>query len=121
MSEETFDPGFDILMGLDCLVEYYESDIRESFDWQEIRLDSLNNPDNDGQVCGITFLGTVFALSPSGKYYTPFACSNIDDIDAILDSAFYAALDNVAESFDGWIESGDGDPCDLFFATRLDD
>ena len=23
------------------------------------------------------FLGTVFALTPSGKYYTPWACSNV--------------------------------------------
>jgi len=31
----------------------------------------------DGQLRSV-FLGTVFSLYPSGKYYLPFACSNLD-------------------------------------------
>ena len=34
--------------------------------------------DNDGAIKGAAFLGTVFNLTPSGKYYQPFACSNVE-------------------------------------------
>jgi len=42
-----------------------------SEDWQESMFD-------DGQEQRSAFLGTVFALLPSGKYYMPWACSNVD-------------------------------------------
>ena len=32
----------------------------------------------DGQRRGSIFLGSVFTLFPSGKYYMPWACSNVD-------------------------------------------
>ena len=50
------------------------SEVRASVnseDWQESMFD-------DGQEQRGAFLGTVFALCPSGKYYTPWACSNVD-------------------------------------------
>lgn len=62
------------------------------------------------------YLGSVLSLSPSGKYYTPFANSNVTFKEARVDEAWYAALDRAAEKFSGSIESGEGDPCDLFFA-----
>ncbi len=42
----------------------------ESSDWEDTY-------DGDSQMRGL-FLGTVLALYPSGKYYLPFACSNVD-------------------------------------------
>ena len=33
---------------------------------------------NDGIESRRVYLGTVFALYPSGKYYMPWACSNLD-------------------------------------------
>jgi hypothetical protein len=35
----------------------------------------------------LTFLGTVFALYPSGKYYTPWACSNVDACQACQEAS----------------------------------
>lgn len=29
-------------------------------------------------LCASVFIGSVFSLAPSGKYYTPYACSNLD-------------------------------------------
>lgn len=52
------------------------------FNLKELRT-NLNSEDweddecNNQQVRRI-FLGTVFNLLPSGKYYQPFACSNVD-------------------------------------------
>jgi hypothetical protein len=52
-------------------------------DWESVRrdLDSESwedDPYNRGSQTRRTFLGTVFALYPSGKHYVPFACSNLD-------------------------------------------
>jgi hypothetical protein len=56
----------------------YEQGIR-SWDWEQIRGEALANvePNEDGNVVGMTCLGTVFNLTPSGKYYLPFACGNV--------------------------------------------
>lgn len=40
------------------------------YDWE----DDPNEPDRE---CRSVYLGTVFSLMPSGKYYQPFACSNV--------------------------------------------
>jgi hypothetical protein len=34
--------------------------------------------DMEGNTVERVFLGTVFSLTPSGKFYTPFASSNVD-------------------------------------------
>lgn len=48
-------------------------------DWSAAReaLDEQDYEENDGQFERSVFLGTVFALFPSGKYYMPWACSNL--------------------------------------------
>jgi hypothetical protein len=54
------------------------------------------------------------ALCPSGKYYTPFACSNVTDAEAEADEEWYEAAKAGLEAIGASLESGDGDPCDLF-------
>lgn len=52
--------------------------IRASLDsepWEE------SEDDNEVEVRRI-FLGTIFALTPSGKFYSPFACSNVAGCDS---------------------------------------
>src|SRR5215469_11736670 len=39
-------------------------------DWQD-------DPDNPQGEMRLLFLGTTFSLTPSGKFYVPFACSNV--------------------------------------------
>ena len=101
-------------------LEQYEAEIRE-WDWDGIKADALVNADDpditetgeSGETISRVFLGTVFALAPSGKYYMPWT-SNQTEEDVDEDSKFYEALDNVAEEHGMFIESGEGDPCDLF-------
>jgi hypothetical protein len=69
--------------------------------------------DEDGRVRRV-FLGTRMALCPSGKYYTPFACSNVTDEEAEADEEWYERVKAGLESLGASLESGDGDPCDLF-------
>jgi len=66
------------------------------------------------------FLGTVFAIMPSGKYYTPWACSNVDHVEAAQDTAFWDDLTRALESAGFWLENGEGDPCDLFVCRHFD-
>jgi len=102
-------------------MEDYQKQLREEFDWPKMKAEALRNPHYDPEVeddiCSI-FLGTVFVLTPSGKYYMPWACSNVTEEEALEDALWYEALEAVAESYDGWIESGEGDPCDLFVCWR---
>jgi hypothetical protein len=79
------------------------------------------------------YLGTVFGLTPSGKYYTPFACSNvkvhincqgkgcracgyIGSREALLDAVWHELVENALDEIDAYLMSGEGDPCDLFAA-----
>jgi len=91
----------------------------KSWDWDGIKADAENNPQPDGEdgnTVKCTFLGTVFALVPSGKYYTCFANSNVEEDEAEKDEAWFEALDMIAAEHDMYIFNGEGDPCDLFAA-----
>lgn len=48
--------------------------------WDRVRRDLENTEwtDTGDQYERKTFIGTVFSLYPSGKYYMPWACSNLD-------------------------------------------
>jgi len=98
-------------------LEQYEAEIRE-WDWDGIKADALDemswHRDAGNEATeGRSFLGTVFALAPSGKFYMPWTAKQTEE-DVDEDSKFYEALDNVAEEHGMFIESGEGDPCDLF-------
>jgi hypothetical protein len=71
--------------------------------------------DSAGHV-GECYLGSVMSLAPSGKFYTAWTTNQTSD-DVDKDSRWYAALDKVAEKSQGWIESGEGDPTDLYFCS----
>lgn len=47
--------------------------LKQELDTADVQEDLFN----DCMIKSV-FLGTVFALTPSGKYYMPFACSNVD-------------------------------------------
>jgi len=66
------------------LKEEYLKEI-SSWDWKSIKKEAIENYHEykgdkiEGEEpIGQCFLGTVFNLTPSGKYYMPFACSNVD-------------------------------------------
>jgi hypothetical protein len=51
----------------------------EAWDWDAIKREALDNPETDenGDTVGTAYLGSVLFLTPSGKIYAPFACSNV--------------------------------------------
>ena len=58
------------------------------------------------------FLGTVFALTPSGKYYTPWAAGNVTEEEALKDQKWFEELEREAERHGLTVMEG-ADPCDI--------
>jgi len=101
--------------------KYYEQ--IKSEDWDAIVAKAKANPQkNDGgNLCGYEYLGSCLAMFPSGKYYMPWACSNVTEEEAAEDEEYREALEAVAEENGGWIAAGEGDPCDVFFVISLEE
>ena len=113
---------------------------------KEIRTEILNaewHPIDEWTIERSAFLGTVFSLYPSGKYYTPFACSNIEPCtrckgdgsigkeecptchgvgseEAYKDEQFREQLELEASEMGLYVREGEGDPCDIFIAQGMD-
>ena len=125
----------------------FYADALRSWDWDWLKQEAISNAvdealelaadgcvfDEDGYpycevddyafpeaLRGIARIGSVFSVMPSGKYYMPWACSNVTLREAERDERYMAALERAADKFGGWIESGEGDPCDLFFGLPWD-
>lgn len=98
------------------VAEYIEQ-LKQTIHWDYVIKAARQNVQmaEDRQRHGYHLLGTVFSLTPSGKYYMPW-CSNFTEEEAEEDERWYTALDMVALEMGGWIEHGD-DPCDIFFVT----
>ncbi|MFA7211784.1 MAG: hypothetical protein WC110_10105 [Bacteroidales bacterium] len=91
-------------------LDYIEKQLAEA--------EPYTSPGADDPVRSV-FVGTVFSLYPSRKYYVPFACSNVSEVEAEEDEAWRAQAEAELDTIDAWLESGEGDPCDLF-VTRWD-
>jgi len=66
----------------DAAARSFRAKIEGRFDWRAIlrELDAAEPFETDGGGRAVSvFLGSVFSLAPSGKYYTPFANSNVND------------------------------------------
>lgn len=93
------------------------------WDWDSLidELDSsLPRNDGSGHIIKEIFIGTVMNLSPSGKYYTPFASSHVTSDEAKKDEVWYEELDESADSRGCFIREGRGDPCDLFLCKVVE-
>jgi len=77
------------------------------------------SPGSDS-VCASVFLGTVFGLTPSGKYYMPWTTNQTEE-DVENDAAWYEELEAELDKYDLSLENGEGDPRDLFAVRYLRD
>ena len=66
----------------------------------------LDNPD---LLVGRVFIGSLTSVTPSGKFYTPFAHSNVTEYEANRDEEWHAALEAVADEHDMATIYDDGD------------
>lgn len=84
------------------------------------------------------YLGSVFSIYPSGKYYTPWANSNVEvcnrckgkgcdfcghlgSREAFEDELMNDYLEEYSSKYNCWIEAGEGDPCDIFLVRLVKD
>ncbi len=106
--------------------------------------------DIDGNTLKSVFIGTCFNIMPSGKYYMPYACSNVEKCskcdgkgeitnsnyaetvecpvchglgseEAYKDQVMQEALEDFADKYCAFVHSGEGDPCDMFVSIGVDD
>lgn len=98
--------------------DYIISELEARF--EEYLMNEYEVKDYGEDPCYGIFVGTVFNMTPSGKYYLPFACSNVTIKEALKDEIFWSALEDVLEEKELFWQSGEGDPCDVFFCKCLD-
>ncbi len=60
-----------------------------------------------------SYIGSVFSLMPSGKYCMPWS-SNVTEKVSIQDERERERMEKAANELGAWVESGEGDPTDLF-------
>ncbi len=90
--------------------------MKTGINWDVIRteLDGMEWEDEGfGDFRREVFIGTAFSLTPSGKYYTPWACSNVTEEEAEKDEAWWEAAESEADARGLYLTSGEGDPCDI--------
>lgn len=75
--------------------------------------------ENDDGWIARDFVGTVFALSPSGKYYQPWTTNQTED-DEEQDGVFWETFEETLSENGCWHESGECDPCDVFVCRKVD-
>jgi hypothetical protein len=93
----------------------------QAWDWEKIEAHAEETEDIEGNRVRSAFLGTVFALTPSGKFYTPWARSNVTVSEARKDEKWFEALEAIAEKRGAYITGGEGDPCDLFAVWPIEE
>ena len=68
-------------------------------------------PDDEDEQYVSNYLGSTFSLDPCGKYHHMLSPNGVTK----TCEKFWENLSQAAEDLGGWIESGEGDACDIFF------
>ncbi len=96
----------------------------DRFDWDNIKKEveeSEPNRDDYGNLIKSAYLGSCFNIMPSGKYYTPWANSNVTEEEAKQDEEFLEQLEAEANKHGLFIFAGEGDPTDMFAGMIVED
>jgi len=93
----------------------------EAFNASKDDPDCINNNTNYDEPYISVYYGSILDLTPSGKYYTPFANSNITEDEADADETYWSELESVLSSHNLWYESGEGDPLDIYICGHIEE
>lgn len=101
------------------LAEEYRKEMGTTgIDWDSVdfkmNTDYVSYDEENDMYLYRVYLGSVLSLAPSGKYWTWWACSNVDDEEQVKDIVWFEMLEEEADKHGFWIESGEGDACDLY-------
>ncbi|MDD5059461.1 MAG: hypothetical protein WC516_09970 [Patescibacteria group bacterium] len=102
--------------------EKYEEQIKEGIKGiaEKINQEEIVRDENGEGYVRRNYLGSVFSIFPSGKFYMPWT-SNQTHRDVFKDEIFREVLESALEYEDMSLENGDGDPCDLFAVKYYSD
>lgn len=67
--------------------------------------------DDDGQWCNSYYIGSYLTLDPCGRYHHIISPNEVTN----RCISYWESLDKAADKLNGWIESGEGDPLDIYF------
>jgi hypothetical protein len=87
---------------------------------KEIDAEEVEKIDYDTYQKSI-YIGTVMNLVPSGKFYTPWACSNVTEEEAVRDEEWWERLNDLLAEHNMFTFSGEGDPCDIYIGKSCED
>lgn len=106
----------------EILFNHYKSQIEKEYYWDKIDIQARENCylDEEGNIIASCFVGSVFSINPSGKYWTFWACSNVTRAEQTKDRAYNEALEEVLEEKGYFLSSGEGDLCDVFFQKVIE-
>lgn len=82
---------------------------------EDVQLDELDRP------MKMFYVGTVQCLLPSGKYYTPFARSNVTDFEAEVDQIWWEKAEEAALKQECYLTNGEGSATDIFLIKYVQD
>jgi hypothetical protein len=71
---------------------------------------------DEGQYMS-NYLGTYMSLDPCGKYHHFLSPNGVTK----KCEQFWSSMDKAAQSLDMWIQSGEGDPCDIFLCKNIEE
>jgi len=87
--------------------------IKADLDGAELEPNDPFDENSDDKIQRI-YAGTVYALTPSGKYYTSFASSNVSDAEMKKDEKWWKDVEKELGKIGATLESGEDNPDDLF-------
>lgn len=67
------------------------------------------------------YYGNVLDINPSGKYYTPWANSNVTEEEANEDQEYWEVIESTLSEKGLWYESGEGDALDIFICGNMEE
>jgi len=67
------------------------------------------------------FVGTIMSLTPSGKFYAPFANSNVKIKEAALDELWYEFIEKGLKDYPFCLTLSEYDGCDLLIQRSYDE
>jgi len=89
----------------------FYSQLLHEYDWEKIQREARQGP---------VYLGNVISLTPSGKYYVPFASNNITRTEAKRDESWWKALEKAADKYLLSVITSPDDPTDIFVVDQDD-
>ena len=104
----------------EILTAKYKKEIL-AWNWQEIKKKALCNVmvDDSENILGNCYLGTIFGIMPSGKFYA-FWTTNQTRSDVTKDQCFMEALESVAYANDMFVGCNEFDSDGVFIQCKVE-